>query len=289
MVDIVHHTLIGGAGYLVAVEYGYELEGMAFLAANVFPDLDVIFMAFGKRFYLRHHQGITHSLVLSPLYAFGLSLPLFYLAGFNWSIVVAALTGLLLHIGLDLGNTFRIALTAPISKRRVSLDAMFFVDGIALALTAGFYLAWLIFAWKLAAWIYPVAFISYIAWKFTLQRRVRRRLACESAIPSAWNPFHFYVLERKGDVRSTYLYNALHDRRSDIDDFNLADQEARDLAESSPLFRDMREILRALEITHTERSDRGLVIEATDLAVRNFGGKFGKTRLMFDKDDRLIE
>ncbi len=289
MVDIVHHTLIGGAGYLIAAEHGHDLAGMAFVAGSVFPDLDVVFMAFGKRFYLRNHQGITHSLVLAPVYAAGLIGPLVFLAGFDWSMFAAALAGLVVHIGLDLTNTFRIALLSPISSRRMSLDAMFFVDGVALALTAGFYAAWLGFEWRGAAAAYPVAFVAYLGAKFVLQRHVRMKLGCESAIPSAWNPFHFYVLDRRNGRVSTALYDALRGQLRDEHQRTETDPQLSTLAQRSPLYRDMQRILRALEITHVEHDAQGVRIEAADIAVRNFGGKFGKTTLTFDAQGNLVD
>ena len=61
--DIVHHAFIGGAGFVALGAQQQELAGLGFLAGSVFPDLDVVLMAGGKRFYLKHHQGPTHSLL----------------------------------------------------------------------------------------------------------------------------------------------------------------------------------------------------------------------------------
>ena len=74
--DLVHHALIGGIGFISSMEQSSELVGMAFVAGSIFPDLDVVFMLFGKRFYLKQHQSITHSLFLSPLFAMLIIFPL---------------------------------------------------------------------------------------------------------------------------------------------------------------------------------------------------------------------
>jgi membrane-bound metal-dependent hydrolase YbcI (DUF457 family) len=92
--DIAHHTLIGGVGYMAITGGSHEplmvAAGSAFVAGSVLPDLDVFLMVFGKRFYLRHHQGLTHSLMLSPLLALLISLPIAYALGLKLSWVIPA-------------------------------------------------------------------------------------------------------------------------------------------------------------------------------------------------------
>ena len=179
--DIVHHALIGVAGFQSAANEELFPLGAAFLLGSVFPDLDVAFMALGKRFYLKNHQALTHSLPLSPLYALLLASPLFLLEGFSWSLILAALLGLWLHIALDWSNTFRLAPFAPFSYRRYSLDAIFFIDSVALTLTAGFYLLYNTVAaepWVSA--LYGGSFLIYVLLKLGLQRRVKAR---QQALP----------------------------------------------------------------------------------------------------------
>ena len=285
--DIVHHSLIGGAGFLVAASQQQELCGMAFLLASVFPDLDVFFMAFGKRFYLRNHQGITHSLILSPLYALLVASPLLTMAGFDWMILGSALLGLWVHIGLDLTNTFRIGLFSPFASKRFSLDAVFFIDAPALALTGLFYLCYGVLHIEQAAYVYPALFAGYVLAKAILERRIKTKLGCAYAIPSSLNPFEFYILERDGEQVTTYLYNAATHGYRDLRHLEPIPLKYQQLAEKSALFNDMRRILRHLRITHIAETDAGTVVHAADLAIRNFGGKFGETRLSFDKAGEL--
>lgn len=286
--DIVHHTLIGGAGYLIAAEHGQELAGAAFLLGSVFPDLDVVLMAFGKRFYLRNHQAISHSLPLSPLYALLLASPLLALVGMNWAIVAGALLGLWVHVALDLTNTFRIALWSPFYDKRLSLDAVFFIDAIALCLTGSFYFAYLVLEWRLAIYLYPTVFIVYVAAKLFLQKHVKRKLQCVSAIPSAFNPVEFFVLQRQPDSTLTFIYNALLGTRKNEREHAPPDERAAGLIRTSTLYADMCRILRSLEVTRCQHIDDRIHIEAHDLAVRNFGGRFGKTTLEFDSSGKLL-
>ncbi len=133
--DIVHHLAIGGIGAAALASHDQELAGLAFLVASVFPDLDVAFMAAGKRAYLKNHQGPTHSLILSPLFATLITFPLVGLLAADGPVFLSSLGGLWIHIALDLSNTFGIALLWPLSKKRYCLDAVFFVDLTLWAMT----------------------------------------------------------------------------------------------------------------------------------------------------------
>lgn len=288
--DIVHHTLIGGAGFLGALAGDMPGAGAAFLAASVFPDLDVFFMVFGRHVYLRNHQGITHSVLLAPVYALLIAGLFGLLPGVDasWSVFLGALAGLLAHISLDWLNTFRIALFAPFGKQRYSADAVFFIDAVSLALVAVFYLLYVEFDVGAALWLYPTLFIAYLAFKYWLRVRVGRLLKPLFAIPGSLNPFVFYILDAHGDSQVAYLYNALTGRRSEHRCFGPVSPEHQKQAEQSAVFRDMQTISRAFRITEVLEDDSGVTIRASDVAIRNFGGRFGATELRFDQKGALV-
>ena len=288
--DIVHHSLIGGAGMLLAVAQDQPLMGFAFVAASVFPDLDVIFMIFGKRFYLKNHQAITHSIILAPLYALLLSTPLLLPMGEWWRLEVylAALAGLSIHILLDWFNTYRIALLSPFIKKRYSLDAVFFIDGVALALTALFYGLHLLDELDIAGWLYPTCFVSYFMAKHYYQRKILHRLHAMFVIPSSLNPFEFYILTGDEYGFHGYLYNGLTASQKKQCHYPVVDKKIMALAETSPVYQDMKAITRAFHITEVDKTEKGVRIQADDIAVRNFGGKFARTTLEFDNNGKLI-
>ena len=288
--DIVHHAAIGGVGFVALAAQQQELAGLGFLAGSVFPDLDVAFMALGKRSYLKRHQGPTHSLPLAALYAAVLaSVPALDL-GWDWSLYAAVLGGICVHVLLDLCNTFGIQILWPLTPRRFCLDAVFFIDTPAWALTLGFFALTLTATVPpgLAAMGYAALFLAYLAAKAVMQRRTRRRLGADFAIPTAFNPFAFLVFSRRAGKLETAAYDALSGRLSARADLPEATPEIKDLAAQSIVFRDLQGILRGLHITHAERGPEGTTIVAQDLAVRNFGGRFGHTELRFDRDGRLV-
>ena len=275
---------------LLAVAQDQPLLGFAFLAGSVFPDLDVFFMVLGKRFYLRHHQGVTHSIILAPLYALLLSVALLIPLGSWWQldIYLSALAGLSIHILLDWFNTYRIALLSPFIKKRYSLDAVFFIDSVALALTALFYILYVLNELDIAIWLYPMGFVIYFLLKLGYQKKIRKQLNARFVIPSSLNPFEFYVLAEDEQGLLGYIYNGLTGNRKKQIRYAAEDEAIKALAEKSRVYQDMKGITRAFHITEVDKTKNGICIQVNDIAVRNFGGKFARTTLEFDNNGKLI-
>ena len=103
--------------------------------AGAFPDVDVVAQWFGDVAYLTHHRGITHSVLLLPVWAFGLAW-LMALAfrttrgqpGGWKSLYVFALAGIAIHIAGDWITQFGTMLLQPFSDRRFGLGSMFIID-----------------------------------------------------------------------------------------------------------------------------------------------------------------
>ncbi len=289
--DIVHHTCIGGVGFVALAAQQQELAGLGFLIGSVFPDFDVAFMAGGKRFFLKCHQGPTHSLLCAPLYSTLLAAALALPLGWNWAMFAGLLAGLCVHVLLDVVNTFGTQILWPLTSKRVCCDAVFFIDAAAWLLTLSF------FALVLAGWVrpgiaaigYTLLLVAYVAAKFVLQRCIRQRLGVDFAIPSAFNPFGFLVFSKRDGRMQTAAYNALTGTLSAQSELPVATPEIMELAQKSGVFRDMQSVLRNLQITHAEHDATGTTVIAQDLAVRNFGGKFGRTELRFDADGRVVD
>lgn len=110
-------------------------------ASALFPDLDFVVRLVDTLTYLNHHAGVTHSLLLWPLWSLLLA------HGFAWLIrrreawraflpITAA--GIGIHIAGDLITAYGVQLFAPFSARRYPGDIQFVVDGgLFLILFAG--------------------------------------------------------------------------------------------------------------------------------------------------------
>ena len=114
-------------------------------AAAAFPDCDFALRLVDTLAYLNWHQGITHSLVLMPAWAWVLAY-LFSLVSrhrHRWQAFYSiALLGIAIHIAGDLVTAYGTMLFAPFSEQRYSIPLVFVIDPYLTALVAaGFAMA----------------------------------------------------------------------------------------------------------------------------------------------------
>ncbi|MDX5362392.1 MAG: metal-dependent hydrolase [Alphaproteobacteria bacterium] len=102
---------------------------LAVAVAAAFPDLDYLLILVDPLAFLNLHRGPTHSLVLLPLWAGLLSLPLAPLLGIRWRECFALCAlGLLVHIAGDWVTLYGTKLWYPLSDRAFALRASFDVN-----------------------------------------------------------------------------------------------------------------------------------------------------------------
>jgi inner membrane protein len=103
---------------------------LGFFAAAA-PDADVVFSYLSPLAYLYFHRGVTHSLIMLPLWAMALawlwSRLLRNPAAFRTCCLVAAL-GIAIHILGDVITSFGTMVLAPFSDWRVKWDTTFIID-----------------------------------------------------------------------------------------------------------------------------------------------------------------
>ena len=100
-------------------------------AAGAFPDIDVMASWISPLAYLYHHRGVTHSLLMLPLWTVLLALLLAWVfrkgPGWKTYVPVVALS-LLVHIAGDWITTFGTMIFAPLSDYRFELGTTFIID-----------------------------------------------------------------------------------------------------------------------------------------------------------------
>ncbi|CAN5655354.1 hypothetical protein BH18PSE1_BH18PSE1_03930 [soil metagenome] len=103
-----------------------------FIAA-AFPDIDYLVFWAAPLVYLNLHQGITHSLVLMPLWA-GLvaaACPYWLRGAHGWqAFYPLCVLGISAHIGGDLITAYGTQIWAPFSQVRVSLPITYVIDPV---------------------------------------------------------------------------------------------------------------------------------------------------------------
>jgi inner membrane protein len=183
-------------------------------AAAAAPDLDFVLAYLGPIEYLTHHRGVTHSLILLPLWAFLLAklCSLAWRRDRPWQAYCGVIAACLaLHIAGDWITSFGTIVFAPFSDARYGIGTTFIIDlwftGIIVAGLAG---AW---AWRaspvpavagLAALCAYVAFQGLqqqnaIEWGGAYAHASGLGKARVTAQPRPVSPFNWMVIVRDGE------------------------------------------------------------------------------------------
>ena len=190
--------------------------------AAAFPDIDFVANTASPLTYLLNHRGITHSLVLLPLWAlllaFLASLVFRHPRGWKAYIGIAA-AGVLAHITGDLITSYGTMVFSPFSDERYAWGTTFIIDlwfsGIILA---GLALSAL---WKSSRLPAAIACLVLVAYVGGLQLHLQGRAldigrakarelgwpeASVSALARAVSPFNWTVIvENHGDYRYAHV------------------------------------------------------------------------------------
>lgn len=182
--------------------------GIGFMV-TAFPDIDVVASWISPLAYLYHHRGVTHSLVMLPVWTILLSLLLAFVwrRGPGWKtyapVVALSLTA---HIAGDWITSFGTMMLAPFSDYRHGLGTTFIIDlwfsGIILAGLL-MSLLWRHSRWPAVAGL--VVLVGYVGLQYAnLQQAVEfgERAARElghgparvSALPRPVSPYNWMVV-----------------------------------------------------------------------------------------------
>lgn len=183
-------------------------------SAAAFPDVDFALRLVDTLTYLNWHQGPTHSLVLAPLWAYGLA----HLSSWitrrrhPWQAFFApALLGIAIHIAGDALTVYGTMLLAPFSAQRYSLPLAYVLDPYFSALLAGGVVAALLRPReRKPAVIALAALVGYVGLQGALHHRALgigetyatgRQLAGARihALPQPLTPFNWKIIVEHGD------------------------------------------------------------------------------------------
>jgi inner membrane protein len=138
--DNLTHTLTGLALARLGIAKRVEGATLTLVLANNLPDIDLVSGFWGRVSYLEHHRAITHAFPASPFLALGLAVVLSRWPGstrrFGPTFLLAWL-GVLLHIFWDLWTSYGTRALLPFDPTWYSLDWMFIIDPVFLALLVG--------------------------------------------------------------------------------------------------------------------------------------------------------
>ncbi len=194
---------------------------LAFVAAAL-PDLDFVMGQFGTVTYLLHHRGVTHSLIMLPLWAFVLAwiCALIWRRDRSWRAYFGVFAlGIGIHILGDWITSFGTMVFAPFSDARVGIGTTFIIDlwftGIILAGLAA------AFIWRSSrapALAGLAVLCGYVAYQGVLQQRAVEwgeayasaaglEHAEVTAQPRPISPYNWMVVVRNGESLRYSLVN----------------------------------------------------------------------------------
>lgn len=298
--DIVTHAMIGSA---TAAGLFQSHPGLAIgvMLGNVAPDLDAFSRLAGKRAFLRFHQTYTHSLgaivaVVAAAAAMSrTSETIWSQIGFGLGI------GMAMHVLLDLTNTYGVRCLWPLSRKRYSLDWIFFIDAWILAGCFVILLSQCVF-WKnhsalhVLSLAFLVGLILFCAVRGLIAWRARRLVAKEGAspaaqaiIPTTWSPFRFLVCLDRENVAETFILNASSGKRAELEKTLILDDRLPAVVTDSREWDVMRQLsgfYHCVDAQQTE--DEKFVVVCKDLRIRNFNTKFGTLTCYFDRRGNLL-
>lgn len=184
-------------------------------AAAAFPDIDIVANVFGQLTYLLNHRGITHSLIVLPLWALLLAALFALLARQrqNWlAFYPYAFAGLLVHVLGDLITTYGTMILSPISKARFEWGTTFIFD----FWLSGIIIFGLLLSWRWRHSRFPAlaalaAVVAYIGFQAVLKERAieagqayaranGHHDATVNAMPQPFSPFRWMLVVKNADA-----------------------------------------------------------------------------------------
>jgi len=189
--------------------------------AAAFPDSDIVVNLVDSFTYLMNHRGVTHSVILLPLWALGLAFLFALIAHrrYSWkAFFFTCALGIGAHIAGDLITSFGTMIFAPLSDWRAALSTTFILDPYF----SGIIVAGLIAStvWKnsrLPALAGLVLLGAYVGAQSLLQQRAvavgkayiaanHLESAEAAAMPQPFSPFNWMVVvQQPGMYRVSYI------------------------------------------------------------------------------------
>jgi inner membrane protein len=189
--------------------------------AAAFPDSDFVVMFIDPLVYLTTHRGLTHSVVMLPIWALGLALAFawIYRKRYSWRAFVGVCAlGVGIHILGDVITAFGTMVLAPVSNWRAAWPVTFIIDPYFTAILVGGLIASLLWRdTRRPAVIGLTVLAAYIGLQGVLHQRAlglgeeyAARLKLDGvevhAQPQPFSPFHWMiVLSDKNSYHLSYV------------------------------------------------------------------------------------
>lgn len=183
--------------------------------AAAFPDSDFITRFIDPLTYLTVHRGITHSVIMLPLWALGVSLLFMLLVRgkYSWRAFMGVVAlGIGIHIVGDVITAFGTMIFAPFSTWRAQIPTTFIIDPYFTAIIVAGLVASAVWGLTRQPAVIGLAVLAaYVGFQGILHQRavaageayvVRHGIegATAEAIPQPFSPFHWMIVIPQKDA-----------------------------------------------------------------------------------------
>jgi len=183
--------------------------------AAAFPDSDFVARFIDPLTYITTHRGITHSVVMLPLWAFGLAFAFMWICRrkYSWRAFVGVCAlGIGAHIAGDVITAFGTMIFAPLSHLRVEMPTTFIIDPYFTAIIVVGLVASTVWKTTRAPAVIGLAIlVSYVGFQGVLHNRAvlvgeayaaKHHLEVKEvdAIPQPFSPFNWMIVIPQQDA-----------------------------------------------------------------------------------------
>ncbi|TWU38699.1 inner membrane protein [Novipirellula aureliae] len=298
--DIVTHAMIGAASS-AGVFSTHPGFACGIVLGNVLPDLDAFSRVAGKHAFMKFHQTYTHSLA-------AISIPFFFAFALYrsgnpiWAELAMGLAlGMVMHIGLDLTNSYGVRCLWPICSRRFALDWIFFIDLPIIVLSVIALLAcWMLreppSSLMVVSASYVVLLLIVVAVRGTIARRIRVMESESSSpqansvlIPTTFSPFRFIACREADNHVELWQVNAISGQIVQENAVEILDDVIPVAVKDTKEWSAMRELSPYFHAVEQEEGPDVTIVVCRDLRIRNFGTRFGSLTCRIAPDGHIIE
>lgn len=262
------------------------------------PDLDVVVKYWGNYQYLKHHRGVSHSIVglvgISLIITFGLSL--FYKEASFLNLLLWVFLGSASHTFFDILNSYGVRPLLPFNNRKLVAGILMLYDPFITVLSLGLIFVNVDRATKILATIILVSL--YIFFRILIKNRVKKILDNRYKIserkdklyvlPALMNFFKwdFIIQTKKYNIvgQINFITNKVKIRKKLIKPNNKLIKKAY----RTELGRYFREFS---PVTHVEivEQDTNIELKITDLRFYLRNNFMHHVTIVFDENNQVIE
>lgn len=175
--DLITHGVVGLA--LGSLSGGNVLQNplaLGSLIGSIIPDGDIIYQLKGDSAYLKNHRGASHSIIIGTLVSIAVSVALWAIfRDFSFgSIFLWTFMGYMLHISLDILNSYGASIFWPFNKKKIESGLLLILDPVLLV-SAGiiYFNRGTLNKWMVASLL---LFIFYLGFRWILKHQVYKIL-----------------------------------------------------------------------------------------------------------------